>query len=48
MTKVEEFFQKNNLPFTIQYLGESTATVDLAAAALGEKPERIAKTCLFK
>lgn len=48
MTKVEEFFQKNNLPFTIQYLGESTATVDLAAAALGEKPERIAKTLSFQ
>lgn len=48
MNKVEEFFKQNNLPFTVQYLNESTATVDLAAAALGEKPERIAKTLSFQ
>lgn len=48
MNKVEEFFKHNNLPFTVRYLNESTATVDLAAAALGEKPERIAKTLSFQ
>lgn len=48
MNKVEEFFKNKNLPFTVQYLNESTATVELAAAALGEKPERIAKTLSFQ
>lgn len=48
MTSVEKFFADRKLPFTIQYLPQSTATVELAAAALGEQPERIAKTLSFK
>lgn len=44
MNKVEEFFQKSGWSFQIQYLPQSTATVQLAAQALCVPPERIAKT----
>ncbi len=48
MTKVEQFFIDNKYNFQVQYLPQSTATVDLAAQALGVKPELIAKTLSFQ
>ena len=42
--KVREFFQKNGMDNRIQEFAVSSATVELAAQALGVEPERIAKT----
>ena len=46
--EVESYFTKKNVPHKIIYLEESSATVELAAAALGEPPEKIAKTLSFQ
>lgn len=45
--KVKEFFSKYNMTERIQEFDVSSATVDLAAAALGCEPERIAKSLSF-
>lgn len=44
---VREYFRKFNMEDRIIELAESSATVELAAAALGCEPERIAKTLSF-
>ena len=45
---VREYFQKFGLNNRIQEFEVSSATVDLAAQALGVEPARIAKTLSFK
>lgn len=45
--KVKEFFSKYDMADRIQEFDVSSATVELAAAALGCKPERIAKSLSF-
>lgn len=45
--KVREHFAKWDLQHKIQELNESSATVEMAAQALGCEPERIAKTLSF-
>lgn len=45
---VRHFFEKNNYDYKIIEFDESTATVELAAEAVGVKPELIAKTMAFK
>jgi prolyl-tRNA editing enzyme YbaK/EbsC (Cys-tRNA(Pro) deacylase) len=45
--KVKEFFRKQNMESRVRELAESSATVELAAAALHCEPERIAKTLSF-
>lgn len=45
---VREFFKDNNLDFKIIELDESTATVELAANAIGVEPALIAKTMVFR
>lgn len=45
--KVREYFAKWAIQHRIQELTESSATVELAAQALGCEPERIAKTLSF-
>lgn len=45
---VREFFREQGMEERIREMGESTATVELAAAALGCEPCRIAKTLSFK
>lgn len=45
--RVKEFFSKYDMTERIQEFDVSSATVDLAAAALGCEPERIAKTLSF-
>lgn len=42
--EVKEFFKKNDIPNEIILLEESSATVELAAKALGRSPGEIAKT----
>jgi len=44
---VKEYFNKFNIENKVIELEESSATVELAAEALGTKPERIAKTLSF-
>ncbi|HCU32243.1 MAG TPA: EBSC protein [Ruminococcaceae bacterium] len=46
--KVKEFFKSVGIDGRIIELNESSATVELAAHALGCAPERIAKTLSFK
>lgn len=46
--KVIAFFETHNMADRIQQLDESSATVELAAAALGCEPQRIAKSLSFK
>ena len=46
--KVREYFKAVGIDNRIKELGESSATVELAANALGCAPERIAKTLSFK
>lgn len=41
---VKKFFEDNDIPNEIILLGESSATVELAAKALGREPGEIAKT----
>jgi prolyl-tRNA editing enzyme YbaK/EbsC (Cys-tRNA(Pro) deacylase) len=45
--KVKECFKRWNIENKIQEFAVSSATVELAAAALGCKPQRIAKTLSF-
>lgn len=45
--RVKEFFSKYDMTERIQEFDVSSATVDLAAAALGCEPERIAKSLSF-
>lgn len=47
-TRVERFFREKGIQNKILYLNESSATVPLAAKALGEKEERIAKSLAFR
>lgn len=42
--EVKKFFQENDIPNEIILLNESSATVELAAKALGRTPGEIAKT----
>lgn len=46
--KVREYFRQFGIDTRIQEFKTSSATVELAARALGCKPERIAKTLSFK
>ena len=46
--EVERYFEEKQLPHKIIYLQESSATVDLAASALGVEPAMIAKTLCFR
>ncbi len=46
--KVREYFKQFGMENRIQEFTVSSATVELAAAALGCEPERIAKTLSFK
>ena len=45
--RVKEYFKRFDIEDKVIELEESSATVDLAAEALGTKPERIAKTLSF-
>ena len=46
--EVKKYFQTNKLKFLVQEFETSTATVELAAQALGVEPALIAKTMSFK
>jgi len=46
--EVRRYFEEQGLNYKVVELKESTATVDLAAKALGVKPALIAKTLSFK
>ena len=46
--RVREYFRQRGMEERIRELKDSTATVELAAAALGCEPCRIAKTLSFK
>ena len=46
--RVREYFRQQGMEERIRELKDSTATVELAAAALGCEPCRIAKTLSFK
>ena len=48
LESVKQYFKDNNLSLEIIEMGQSTATVELAANALGVKPALIAKTMAFK
>lgn len=48
LEKVKEYFKQYDIDGRIIELTESTATVELAAQALGTQPCRIAKTLSFK
>ena len=45
--KVKKYFQGTEMEGRVIELAESSATVDLAAQALGTEPDRIAKTLSF-
>lgn len=45
---VKKYFQERQLDYKVTEIKSSTATVDLAAKALGVKPALIAKTLAFK
>lgn len=47
LTKVQEYFRRTELETKVIVLEESSATVALAAAALGTEEDRIAKTLSF-
>ena len=46
--EVRKYFQSNNFDFQVHEFEASTATVELAAQALGVEPALIAKTMSFK
>ncbi len=46
--EVETFFRERGLPHQILHLAQSSATVPLAAEALGVEPARIAKSLALK
>ncbi|KRE14001.1 hypothetical protein ASE42_13285 [Bacillus sp. Root920] len=45
--QVKDYFKQYDMDTRIQEFSVSSATVDLAASALGSEPERIAKTLSF-
>ncbi len=45
---VKTYFETEKLPLEVLEMNTSTATVELAAAALGVEPARIAKTMAFR
>ena len=45
---VKKYFAENQLPLEVIEFNQSTATVDLAAQALGVEPARIAKTMAIR
>jgi len=47
ITKVKEYFKSFGIESKVTELEQSSATVELAAAAIGCEPERIAKTLSF-
>lgn len=47
ITKVKEYFKSFGIESKVIELEQSSATVELAAAAIGCEPERIAKTLSF-
>ncbi|KZL91574.1 YbaK/EbsC family protein [Clostridium magnum] len=47
LESVKQQFEQENLGLEVMELGESTATVDLAAKAIGVEPGQIAKTMAF-
>lgn len=47
LESVKQQFKEENLGLEVMELGESTATVDLAAKAIGVEPGQIAKTMAF-
>ena len=48
IVQVREYFRKYNMEERIVEFQESSATVELAAHAVGCEPSRIAKTLSFK
>lgn len=48
ITSVKKHFAEHKLPLEVIEMNVSTATVELAAAALGVEPARIAKTMAFR
>lgn len=48
IASVKKHFTDQNLPLDVIEMTTSTATVELAAAALGVEPARIAKTMAFR
>jgi len=48
INSVKKYFEDNNIPLQVIEMNTSTATVDLAAQALGVEPARIAKTMAFR
>ncbi|QXE17440.1 YbaK/EbsC family protein [Clostridium sp. 001] len=48
LESVKQYFKDNKLSLEIIEMGQSTATVELAANALGVEPALIAKTMAFK
>jgi prolyl-tRNA editing enzyme YbaK/EbsC (Cys-tRNA(Pro) deacylase) len=46
--RVKRYFDEHNIPNEIIVLNESSATVELAAAALGRKPGEIAKSLALR
>ncbi len=48
LSEVKSFFQERNIKNEIILLDANTATVELAAAALGKEPGEIAKTLAFE
>ena len=46
--RVKQYFYEHNIPNEIIFLNESSATVDLAAKALGREPGEIAKSLALK
>jgi len=48
LAEVKKYFEENNIKNEILLLDANTATVDLAAAALGREPGEIAKSLAFR
>lgn len=48
LAEVKAYFEEKNIPNEILLLDANTATVELAAAALGREPGEIAKTLAFQ
>lgn len=48
ITSVKKYFEDNHIPLQVIEMDTSTATVELAAQALGVEPARIAKTMAFR
>lgn len=48
LAEVQKYFKEHNIPNEILLLDANTATVDLAAQALGREPGEIAKTLSFQ